>query len=588
MRISRWLLAIAAAALALPASAAAAGEWTSSPDLKQLSLSWRTDDGLAVVDTAFKLTQPVTSAQTSLGEQCTTNGKGDPAQIQCPAGTPNAPAASSGTVTVTVASPVGCADSFEHAVRGPNDQTFTAQKPITPANACPPPPPPPESNEEPAGAPVAEPLLPLVVGSDSGGAPLVKAFDVTDLSLIHQFFAYAPSFAGGVRVAVGDVNGDGRGDLVTAAGPGGGPHVKVFDGVTGGLLHSFFADDPSLSGGLFVAAGDVNGDGRADIITGAGPGGGPHVKVFDGRDLTVLRSFLGYGAGFTGGVRVATGDVDGDGRADLVTGPGAGAPPQVKVFDGQSGALVGSFLAYDPGFAGGVFVAAGDVNRDGRADFITAPGSGAGPQVKVFDGGGGGTVRSFFSHAPSFTGGVRVAAGDVNRDGVADIVTVPGPGAPAQVKVFSGATGAVLRSFFAFDPSFGGGAFVGAATFRGAALRSRTIPLTAANRAVFRVACPAGTQGSCRGTLSLVLPAVKTPPKSSPRRRARRVILGRTRFRARPGRRARVVVRITRAGRRALGERPKVKARAQLTTRDAGGNVNAKHAPVVLKAVRRR
>ncbi len=104
---------------------------------------------------------------------------------------------------------------------------------------------------------------------------------------IFSFFAYAPTFAGGVRVASGDVNGDGVPDIITGAGPGGGPHVRVFDGapaVAGSLVEllSFFAYHSSFTGGVFVGAADLNGDGKADIITGAGSGGGPHVRVFDG------------------------------------------------------------------------------------------------------------------------------------------------------------------------------------------------------------------------------------------------------------------------------------------------------------------
>src|SRR5437762_3101707 len=85
-----------------------------------------------------------------------------------------------------------------------------------------------------------------------------------------------------VIVAAGDVNGDGYPDVVCAAGPGGAPNVRVFDGrdgtPLGGPFASFFPYDPAFSGGAFVAAGDVNGDGLADVITGAGPGGGPDVK----------------------------------------------------------------------------------------------------------------------------------------------------------------------------------------------------------------------------------------------------------------------------------------------------------------------
>src|SRR5262245_40456761 len=82
-------------------------------------------------------------------------------------------------------------------------------------------------------------------------------------------------------VAVGDVMGDGRGAVVTAAGFSGGPHVKVFDGVTGALEQQFMAYGLNIHGGVSVTVGDVTGLGREEIITGAGSGGGPHVKVFD-------------------------------------------------------------------------------------------------------------------------------------------------------------------------------------------------------------------------------------------------------------------------------------------------------------------
>jgi Ca2+-binding RTX toxin-like protein len=89
----------------------------------------------------------------------------------------------------------------------------------------------------------------------------VKVFDGTTGAELRSFFAYWPTFTGGVRVAAGDVNGDGFADIVTGAGAGAGPHVKVFDGQTGAALHSFFAYDPSSTGGVFVAAGDLSGDG---------------------------------------------------------------------------------------------------------------------------------------------------------------------------------------------------------------------------------------------------------------------------------------------------------------------------------------
>jgi len=210
-----------------------------------------------------------------------------------------------------------------------------------------------------------------------------------------------------------DVDLSGAADIVTGAGVA--SHVKVFSGATGAESASFFAYPPSFTGGVRVASGDVNGDGVADVITGAGAGGNAHVKVFDGRTSAELRSFLAY-PGFSGGVFVAAGDVNGDGAADIVTGADAGAASHVKVFDGGTGAELRSFFAYGAGFSGGVRVAAGDVNGDGFADIVTGAGAGAGPHVKVFDGRSGAELHSFFAYSPAFTGGVFVAAGDVSGD----------------------------------------------------------------------------------------------------------------------------------------------------------------------------
>ncbi len=180
---------------------------------------------------------------------------------------------------------------------------------------------------------------------------------------LKSFLAYPVSFSGGVRVAAGDISGDGVVDVVTAAGPGGAPHVKVFDGATGGEILSFFADDISFTGGVHVAAGDVNGDGRADVVTGSGSSSS-HVKVFSGATGGVIQTFLAYpSAASSGGVRVAVGDIDGDGRAEITTVPGPGAASNVRVLDGSTLALRANFFAYDPAFTGGVFIAASSLVR---------------------------------------------------------------------------------------------------------------------------------------------------------------------------------------------------------------------------------
>jgi hypothetical protein len=122
-----------------------------------------------------------------------------------------------------------------------------------------------------------------------------------------------------------------------------------------------FTLNPDFTAGIYVAAGDVNGDGWAEGISGAGAGGGPNVTVFGNigpGGPTLLDNFLAYAAGFTGGVRVVAGDFNGDGIADIIAGAGPGGGPNVTVFNGPDGGLLASFLAFDPGFTGGLYVAA--------------------------------------------------------------------------------------------------------------------------------------------------------------------------------------------------------------------------------------
>jgi hypothetical protein len=318
----------------------------------------------------------------------------------------------------------------------------------------------------------------VVVGADAGQEPTVRVFDKAGNN-IASFDAYDPAFLGGVRTAVGDVNDDGYLDIATAPGPGGGPHIKIFYGGPGGaftLGPQYFAYDPQFTGGVFVALGDLNGDRFADVITGAGAGGGPHVRAVDGKGLSQSGSFFPtqllfnnfvYAPDFLGGVTVAAGDLFGGGYDQIITGAGSGGGPHVKIwsfnpiigpnatpsFNGAIG-LVGQFFAYAPGFLGGVFVASGDVNGDGYDDIVTGAGQTGTPHVKAFDGSlafakytfasanqpgivgfttlttgstidGNFPIDSFFAYDATYTTGVHVALADLNGDGRADFITAP-------------------------------------------------------------------------------------------------------------------------------------------------------------------
>jgi hypothetical protein len=228
----------------------------------------------------------------------------------------------------------------------------------------------------------------VVTGAGAGGGPHVIVRNAANPgNVLFSFMAYDPNFTGGVRVATGDVNGDGYDDIITAAGPGGGPHVQVFNGKDAGagtpsILRSFMAYGQEFTGGVFVASADVNNDGKDDIITGPDAGGGPHVRVWSGADGAEIKGFMAYGQSWTGGVRVASGDFDGDGRADVMTAPGPGGGPHVRVFDGTDASEIFGIMAYAPNFTGGVFLAA---DRADEGIIYTGAGPGGGRHVKLFD-----------------------------------------------------------------------------------------------------------------------------------------------------------------------------------------------------------
>lgn len=318
-------------------------------------------------------------------------------------------------------------------------------------------------------------------GAGAGSRPLVQMYRA-DGTIRSEFFAFDPLFRGGMNVAYADVNADGVKDVIAAAGGGGGSHVKVLDGkalenqfdptlphpaviVPLTELYSFFAYGAGFSGGVSVAGGDVDADGYADIITGAGPGGGPHVKVFSGKTGGEIRSFYAFDSTFRGGVNVATGNVSREitasptapERTDIVVGSGPGMTATAIAFDGPTASPV--FLLKPFGlFSGGVSVAVGDTNADGFDDIITGAGPGGGPHVVAYDGnsltflpnvslpfGTTGfifdatlfTRDSFFAFDSTFRGGVRVAASELTGDNRDDIITGAGPGGTPQLRAFN-------------------------------------------------------------------------------------------------------------------------------------------------------
>ena len=282
--------------------------------------------------------------------------------------------------------------------------------------------------------PTAVPLL--AFGADAGAAPRLLVVNKDTGAVRFDVLAFGPQFRGGVRVAVGDVTGDGQDDAIAATGPGVVPVVKVFNGANGRLVSRFAAATPAVTqprGGLLrlrvgpapcvagvtVAAGDLNGDGRLEVITGYGPGGPAVIAAYDGRNRRTFGWFVPPGLG-TAGARVAAGDVTGDGRAEILVTPAGGSGSTVRVFDGRSHALIANYRTMtDVPHRNGLFVAAADVDGDGAAEAVVGAGTGA--TVEVHAGRAGALVRSLIADVPA-VGGVRVGGTVFGAGGKADIV----------------------------------------------------------------------------------------------------------------------------------------------------------------------
>ena len=327
----------------------------------------------------------------------------------------------------------------------------------------------------------------IVVGAGPGpDAPTSARIYAPDTGgeLTSSFTAYGANRYG-INVASSHLVPMSPAQILTGPGPGPifGPQVRAFEGSGvpfDGNAVNFLAYGTKKFG-VKVAAGDIDGGDQDEILTGPGPGAvfGPHVRGFKYSGGTVNpvqgASFFSYGTRKFG-VNVTAGDIDGDGYDEIITGPGPGAVfgPHIRAFDfddsgTQPTPVPGvSFFAYGTK-KWGANVAADDLDGDGQDEIIIGPGPGTvfGAQIRAFDYTGSGVAQvpgvNFFAYANStFRYGVSVAGGNVNAGGNAEIITAPGPGMgyPAQIRVWNINAGATLReefqAFGASDDTYGG------------------------------------------------------------------------------------------------------------------------------------
>ncbi|MCZ2343320.1 MAG: proprotein convertase P-domain-containing protein [Bacteroidales bacterium] len=332
-----------------------------------------------------------------------------------------------------------------------------------------PPPSTPLGNDPASQAPI------FTVGLGAGVMNRVQVFDQSG-QLANQFTAYEQGFAGGVRST--PVRTPNKNFVVTVPGPGRQIDVRVIDPVTGLPVQSFLPFEVSFTGGAFVSTADLDRDGYDDYVITPDEGGGPRVKIISGRTGATILDFFGIDdPNFRGGARSAMGDINGDGIPDLVVAAGFGGGPRVAVWDGASilagrpTRLTADFFAFEPALRNGVYVAVGDMDGDGKAEIITGAGPGGGPRIIAFSGDAllqnqQVPLVDFFAGNVDNRGGIRVAAVNLDNDDLIDLVVGDGELAGSRVTGYLGTTirqSSPPAATFGFDdlPGFTGGVFVG-------------------------------------------------------------------------------------------------------------------------------
>lgn len=299
----------------------------------------------------------------------------------------------------------------------------------------------------------------IITSPGLGGNTQVKLFNKSGKKIEDSdIYASNQNFDGGGDVAFGKTDEqDNIAEIIVGMGKDSSPYVKIYEKKTKKLIRKFLAYDKNFKGGINITTGDLDGDGIDEIIAGAGPGGTPHIRVFDNLGNIIYPKLFPFGENLNTGVDVATGDLDGDGRDEIIASLGPGSEPKIALIN-ENGIKTEEFLVYDKYFRGGVRVSSGDVDRDEKDEIITGAGPGGGPHVRVFEADGKPRGIDFFPFHVNFRGGVDVSSIDYDEDGKDEIIMTQNSSGQAWVKIYRyNDEKTVYANFLAYPEYFEGG-----------------------------------------------------------------------------------------------------------------------------------
>jgi Galactose oxidase, central domain len=320
------------------------------------------------------------------------------------------------------------------------------------------------------------PILAYAPDAGPNSQPLVKVVDARTGQLISSFLAFAPSYTGGVSVAVGYFDGTGQPEIAVAPGKNHSPTVEVFDPF-GNLVFQFQAYAANFVSGISIAAGNVenqfsigspfNGSHEIDDIVTAPTRGVSDIRVFHNQfptnpavPTTLLREFTAWSTSFIGGSTVAVAhlkpSVPGS-WADIIVGSGSGMAGTINAYDvtlnKKTYIPFESFVPFGTAFRGGVNVAAIDpqINSNVTVPTIVASQGPMGTgQVSVLNG-----ITGAVQYHTAFGGnlGVRTAVKVIG--GRLYVYAAPSTNAPpSTIKQIDPNAGSIIDFILEFDPEF--------------------------------------------------------------------------------------------------------------------------------------
>jgi hypothetical protein len=268
--------------------------------------------------------------------------------------------------------------------------------------------------------------------------------------------------------------------VAAGAGPTSAPVVKLVDPTTGATLAEQLVFDTKLKTGVQAVLGDLDGDGKPEVIAGTNRGHVAEIRVFSQKvaadgSVTLVRddrySLQPFGAGYRHGLVLAAGDFTGDRLADIIAAPAVGTG-EVKLYESTPTAATPlTFLRSFTPFAGGtagVSLAIADFGTfndgkvvdatklDGKGEIVVTSPRGVAPTIQIRDASAA-TVPVLDTITPftkAFTGSYAVTTARINKDSIPDIIVAQGRGGTSVVEVYDGgvatAANAKLATFAAF------------------------------------------------------------------------------------------------------------------------------------------